>query len=232
MSNLTYCNIPYTPPIVGLKLRSMKNLEATRLNPKKVNWYGVHKAAPNKAFQVICHKPHSSSCKAAFESAFNTFEHFKYRPGMYKIKYIPATGVINTGNSGVGNTLMEEAVSRRLTIESADTKALLTWHVFESDCISHLDTPIKFDTQPLVPFPTYLWSNTGQPQTFPCKLTLRQVLLGIAYPPPNGYPSGHLDAKGGIHIVSPYNQLFLSVDLVQKSYAQRDQNIIKCVALD
>jgi hypothetical protein len=148
-------------------------------------------------------------------------------------RLVPDPGLtINTGNSGVGNTSMEDAVSKRLTIESARTQALLTWHVFESDCISHLDTPVKFDAQPLVPFPTYLWSNNGQPQAFPCKLTLRQVLLGIAYPPPNGYPSGHLDAKGGIHIVSSYDRLFLSVDLVPKSYAQRDQYVIKCVALD
>jgi hypothetical protein len=69
--------------------------------------------------------------------------------------------------------------------------------MFESTCIFQLDSPIKFDIDPQVPMPSYLWENRDNPrEAFPRTLTLRQVLMGLPFPLPNGPVPGQKDENG------------------------------------
>jgi hypothetical protein len=216
----------YTPLIIAFKSKSHKCLETLpRTDPKKPNWYGQDRPGPDKAIAVYCHGPQALACKMALKKAFEGATHFTLRPGSYDVTFVPADNVSTSGHDPAKK--VEEANSRS-RMNANHTAAMTHMQSFDVDCIQALDAPVLFKEAPKIPMPDYLWSVPGQPNSFPRKLTLRQVLLGLAHPLPVGHPPGTLDPNGGLHIVTSADRLLTCIDRVPKSYSSTDL-VFRCI---
>ena len=221
---------PYTKLRIAFRIKSHRFLEmGTRKDDRKPNFPGYEKLAPDKAIAVHCHKPDAQTCKTALKMAFNQAnKHFTQRPGGYDISYVPSA---NISQSGHNPTEIVKATDNRGNMTLSHQSVITSLQYFDVDCIRSLDTPIRIDTAPDIPMPLYLWSPTGKPLSFPCRLTLRQVLMGVAHPLPGGPPPGFLNPDGGLHLTKTNDRLFQSVDRVLKSFSNKDSTVFRCTSL-
>ncbi len=220
----------YDQPIIAFRVRSHKRLEFPRKDKNKVNFAGYNKPAPDKALTVYCHKPQAQTCKNLLKRAFNNDDRpYTLRPGLYDISYVGADCVSQAGHTATISTSSKKVkeINVKQDLNHSHRTHLASLSVFEVDSIRSLDTPVTIQSAPDIPLPLYLWSTDGTPPTFPCKLTLRQVLMRVPYPLPAGPPIGYTDPDGGLHITKTADRLFNSIDRVQKSFTNKDQHVIR-----
>jgi hypothetical protein len=191
----------------------------------------VSRTTPYKPVQVWGDSKQAEACIAKIIQLFNQRTNFLDRPGQYDIDFVPAPGFLMSGNHAEDTS----EVARHKRLERGHINCLTNMVMLSTYAIQNIDAAIMVDKpEGMISAPyIYTFAKHAKPETFPTKLTLREILLTLPFPLQDGGPTQEELLKkdpNGRKNPNRSDRLFHTVDLNSNASAlsEKEQITFTC----